>query len=122
MDNKKIKEFLTQALKEFLTQTRDLISDPKNWTQNTFARNKYGDPVPFFYKSAVCFCSIGALKRVCNYEIMNDFEYFYNHSYDLLNKIVVEITKDPSQTIGHYNDSHTHNEVIAVFNKAINSL
>lgn len=110
-----------QKLKEFLIQTRDLISDPKNWTQCSFARNKYGDPVPYFYKSAVCFCSIGALNRVCNYGDNGDCEY-HNHSYDLLNKIVVEITKDPSQTIGHYNDSHTHNEVIAVFNKAINSL
>jgi hypothetical protein len=48
---------------QLLKKARALISDPKRWTQNAFARDKHGHAVPPQDSRAVRFCSIGAINH-----------------------------------------------------------
>jgi hypothetical protein len=43
------------------TPVLDLLTDPAHWTQGTFARNKYGNPVNSAGPTAVCWCLLGAI-------------------------------------------------------------
>lgn len=51
-----------KTAREVLMEARRLI-DEKGWTQNTFARDKSGEPVVPDAYCAVCFCSTGAIAR-----------------------------------------------------------
>ena len=50
-----------KTVKQVLQEARDLIE--KGWTQHSFARDENGDEVEVFSDKAVCFCSLGALRR-----------------------------------------------------------
>ena len=46
-----------------ILQAMEIIGDRKQWTKGEFARDSKGDEVGINNKSAVCFCSIGALDK-----------------------------------------------------------
>lgn len=50
-------------VKSNLISARQLISNPENWTQGTFARIKDGRITSALDSRAVCFCSLGAAIR-----------------------------------------------------------
>ena len=94
---------------ETLKAARQLISDPAKWTQGWFARNALGELVDVDSSSAVCFCSIGALCRVESAA--------YSEA-----KRTLERNISDGLSLGWFNDTHTHAEVLALFDAAIAEL
>lgn len=91
--------------KEILIAARALIDTPEKHTQGVSARNAVGNPVDPKEKQAVCFCPLGAIDRVC----YNNHDYF--KAYTILRGVVGMVSK--------FNDTHTHAEVLAMFDEAI---
>jgi hypothetical protein len=96
-----------------LKAARQLISNKDNWTTGWFARDFNGSRVHGAHKlTAISFCSIGAINKVtnntCGIQTMIEFEIKY-----LFRAI------DYKCNVTYYNDTHTHEEVLAMFDKAI---
>lgn len=89
---------------ETLIRAKAVIKDPKNWTQGTFARNSLGEAAGAISSSAVCFCSLGALKRI---EWSSSFH------------LQLRLNEAACGSIVDYNDTHTHEQVMEVWDKAI---
>ncbi len=94
---------------EILTQGLELIRDPKHWTQEHLARDSDGAPLHFASLAAACsWCSLGALIKVCP-EI--------DASYYLARRHLEQAAAPLS--IDNFNDSHTHQQVVQLWEKAI---
>lgn len=92
---------------EILQKARDLISDEKNWTQGAMARDAVGwSFTDARDQDAVCFCAVGALKRVTS---MREYR-------DALDVLREELSGEQVVT---FNDSHAHSEVLQLFDRAI---
>lgn len=92
-----------------LIDGRALIATPESWTQGVAARDVNGVPIDPLSEGAVCFCTSGALQAVTPYTIP---------AAQFLWKALDAIMGQPWGPIG-YNDTHTHAEVLAVWDKAI---
>jgi hypothetical protein len=92
---------------EILTAARAKIADEKNWCQGGYAKDEGGNSTSSYSTSACKWCSIGALKSVSGESYAG-----YNNALDCL----VGIIQSP---IPNYNDTHTHAEVLAAWDKAI---
>lgn len=103
---------MTTAL-EILTAARELITDPAHWTQEVYAKNAKGRQVSPLSRSAVCFCSVGALDRIVSRRSKSDW------GVEAFNALVNELVKKGHQGIAGFNDTHTHAEVLALFDAAI---
>ena len=92
---------------EVLTKARELIADPANWTTGLYARNAQGEHTMTTSKDAVCWCSEGAVFRVTpeNWEDAKS-------ALQLINSVA-------GDDIVGFNDSHTHAEVMEVWDKAL---
>ncbi len=86
---------------------RKLIADPKNWTQIFAARNANGIPVHPTDGDAVCFCAVGAVQKTTA-------EGGAGGCLRLIGRHLPKGTNLPQ-----FNDSHTHEEVLQLFDKAI---
>ena len=96
----------TNTKTEYKT-VEELLSDPKRWTQSHSARNAHGMPVSVFSPEATCFCLYGALRRVYASNIV-----LYEKSSSKLKNLPL-----PDGYV-QYNDTHTHEEVMALVKKA----
>ena len=96
----------TQTMKpsEILIAARELISVPDQWTQRIYARDKDGKSNWIHSSESVCFCSSGAIRRVSRFDYASSMTF-------LVEEMGGEVTD--------YNDTHTHAEVIAAFDRAI---
>ena len=94
-------------LAEILTAGREVIADPKNWTKGWFARAKDGTQVFPDDPKATCFCSVGALSKVA------DGISARGRAISFLNQVAAP------NGIVHFNDGKTHDEVLAMWDKAI---
>ena len=92
---------------ETLKAARELISVPERWTQGEYARGVSARPVAVQSRYAVCWCAKGALNRVQS-----------NHYINFQTAIVLERAMG-SLAIGKFNDTHSHGQVLAAFDKAI---
>lgn len=103
---------------EVLQQARDLISDPKRWTQGTYAKTKEGSiAYPPTHKDAYCFCSIGAIARVQN---LLPVDAESSKAVGFLTQLVTgQPGVDDRWAIPEFNDSRTHDEVLQMFDFAI---
>ena len=102
-------------LKKLLTETRNLIKDPNNWTQGADARSRSGRYVSIHNPSACQFCLVGALSKISlKYEPYDN--KLYTKARDLIEK------HGNTTAIGSFNDENSHKTVIETLNKAINSL
>jgi len=91
---------------KILTASRELISKPENWTQKAYARGKSGRKVKVTSKLAVCFCPIGAIAKIAK--------------LGTLEVLCGETAKALGQShLVYFNDTHTHAEVLALFDAAI---
>ncbi len=91
---------------------RALIADEKKWTRDEYALDRYGRSIEPHFKRAVCFCSAGSLSHVTGIPI-GKIEA-RNPAWQLLD--------DETQNISEFNDTHTHAEVLAAWDRAIASL
>lgn len=99
-----------------LKKARELISAPNHWTTEFNAKNAAGYPVASIDETAVCFCSIGALLHY----VRNGNHLFISANEklrDSMNKMSSGLT-----FVWQYNDSHTHSEVLALWDKTIQRL
>lgn len=96
---------------ELLIQAKAVIADPAKWAQNTYAKNSQGVRVGADNPDAICFCSVGALQKIS--------PKCYG-AYALEVWQAMELLDDGcSEDILAYNDTHTHAEVMDVWDKAI---
>lgn len=101
-----------------LLLARKKIENPENWTQGELARNINGKPVPVKDTSAVQWCLIGAIQHGTNYN-----SWFYTENCSIfpsgIRKILNTVIGTESTHISDFNDSHSHAEVLALLDKAI---
>ena len=100
-------------ISDVLIKAKTLIQDPKNWTQGVLARDNLYEPVPTTSRNAVCFCTYGAVGRVLVLENSSQ----HDEVAGPLKKACAAISG--SSRVAEYNDTHTHPEVLALFDKAI---
>jgi hypothetical protein len=91
---------------EILTAARAKIADEKNWCQEAFARDNDYDATRPKNPEACSWCSKGAIFAVVG-EVLRTYVYL-----DILEKYMEGDVPD-------YNDSRTHAEVMAAWDKAI---
>ncbi len=103
-----------EALREKLTEARELISDPENWTKGAFARDEHGSEVDPWDTEATCWCAWGALKHV--YDGVPTMGYV--GAYHPAIKALAEAA---GHWVAGFNDDSNHHEVLAVFDKAISN-
>lgn len=98
--------------KEILVKAKELITDPACWTQKEFARRADGTGTMAEDPEAVCWCSLGAIRKA-KIDLGVDKEAYWFVSKNLSDQTGF-------QNIGKWNDSVSHEEVMVVFDKAIN--
>ena len=98
---------------EILQKAHDLLADRQNWAQRWFAYDKYGNRVGSTDKEATCWCSVGA---ICKVEGRDDSQK--SRALDLLDE-ALHVRFNWRKGVPGYNDIHTHEQVLAVFSKAI---
>lgn len=112
-----------------LEDAKALIKDPKHWTQGVHARDKYENSVSSFSDKAVCFCSLGALRRVVHGTINKGVpgaliidavtdSWLYSKSFEYLNQTVHKDLRGKGG-IAIFNDGSIHDQVLSMFDKAI---
>jgi hypothetical protein len=94
-----------------LKAARQLITDPAKWTQGEYARDAYGKEVRPWSEDARCFCAFGAIQHVTKSE---DSEVDYLLIKTCFNNFQMSVLD--------LNDTHTHAEVLALFDAAIAEL
>lgn len=101
-------------LKTDLQQVRDLLADPKRWTQGSYARDADGNPLSYRHPDAVCLCLDGAV-----IEIAGDTE---GARYTEM-QAHLEAQND-GNNYANFNDAEdtTHADVLAFLDKAIAAL
>lgn len=92
---------------EIMKDARDLIADPSRWTKHAFARDAQRLPCNVRDEEAAMFCSIGALLRAADMD--NDLVGRIAHLARLMSPF----------GLAHFNDRHTHQQVIQLFDQAI---
>lgn len=100
-----------------LRAARELISDPARWTQDVMARDRDGVELRDGYDTgAVCFCAEGAIEHITGHDL--------GFAHPALAALVVAVRElgEGGVTPAGYNDSHSHPEVVALFDRAIVAL
>ena len=104
-------------LSEFMTGAKELIKDESSWTKDWFARNDAGVPVRSLHEDAICFCSLGAIERFAGCELGDDLvdgvSSRTKEAQGLLETVMGGLL------VEEYNDTHTHEEVMAMWDEAI---
>ena len=96
--------------RDLLVAARELISDSERWTQGCNARDRNGAPVPHEHQAAVAWCAAGACRRVsAGTPLLRTVREARNR----LDRAV------PLGRLGDFNDTHTHAEVLALFDTAV---
>jgi len=97
--------------REILVKARELIADPKRWTQRAYARDAYGSVISATSPSAASWCSVGAvLCAAVSQETLSEGD-----------KALAFLDSNATNKFGTtgFNDTHTHPEVLEVFDRAI---
>lgn len=98
---------------DILKAARELIELPAGWSQGAYARDWTGRAVGLLQPQACQFCSVGAVARIAGSD----------RTFSLSTTGAMSALMDAmSGDIPRFNDSHTHEEVLAAFDKAIDAL
>lgn len=97
-------------LQSALRGVRDLITDPSRWTTRAGARDAEGYPTYWMDPDATCWCALGAIaKTIGDRSAIADAATHY-------------LARFASPNLVKFNDTHTHAEVLALFDRAIAAL
>lgn len=96
--------------KEILIAARALIENPNDWVRFVLARDRAGDCVLVSDTAACKFCAFGALRRIGAHKSIEAIGYL--RAFDLLDRAM-------GMNIAEFNDTHSHEEVLQAFDKAI---
>lgn len=90
-----------------ILQAMEIIGSPELWTKNTLARDSDGVSVNYSDKTAVCYCSLGALSKI-DAPIMSNY---------YLSKVIGANTNGGLHLLTRYNDlpKTEHKDVINMF-------
>ncbi len=107
-----------------LKNAKELLTPQENFTQGAYAKNEGALPVDFTSRTAVCFCSIGAIGNVLNKagiscSSVKASPVTKSTASKYLSIAIGKPSDTPGVDIVDYNDSHSHEEVLAMFDKAI---
>jgi hypothetical protein len=108
-----IMDGINAKIKKALIEARALIEDSKHWTQGANARDSYGRIIMQNSPNACLFCANGALLKICQDTLP------IAHVISYLDR---EIVENGHQSLFSYNDTHTHSEVLKLFDQAIAKL
>ncbi len=100
---------------EILKAGRALIENPAHWAKGRFAFDCHMEEVTPGSPDACSWCSVGALIKLVNYE--DRFES-RQHLEQAIRQIHSELPAYQG-TLEYFNDTHTHSEVLRVWDKAI---
>lgn len=104
-------------LSDFMIGAKALIEDESSWTTRWFARDADGVAVRSMDDKAVCFCSLGAIERFAGWELGCDplinGRNLTQDAQELLTTVMGGLL------VEEYNDAHTHKEVMAMWDEAI---
>ena len=93
---------------EILEAARALIAEPEHWCQGAQALDATGTVRRPCSRLAVRWCSLGATDRVTRYKGIRADNALYS-----------ALGMPPDIGIANFNDSHTHAEVLDLFDRAI---
>lgn len=93
-------------LSEVLRSARAKIEKAENWTQGEIARDTRGRCNPKS-PNAECWCAVGSIDVVTGYDVDD-----YGDSLEILETLA-------GMALDHFNDTHTHAEVLSLFDRAI---
>ena len=106
-----------KEVKQTLIKARSLIEKPENWLQGSFSCDAEGNHCFATEENAVCFCSLGAVERAINETIVD-----YGCGADVYAAARELLQVKMGTSAIKFNDSHTHQEVLAKFDEAIKYL
>lgn len=86
----------------------DLLAQPGAWTQHSFARDDLGADIMYNRPEAVCWCALGAIRKIA-------FEHGGSvfNAFNLLSDVL-----DEPVTVWNDAEGRTQEEVIEAFRKA----
>lgn len=99
-----------------LKAAKELISDESRHIKGNLAANKEGFLCNPHSKDAHCFCSMGAVYRVAGIGATPRTTWDYDH---LKKESLLVLRKHMQGSVGWFNDTRTHAEVLAAFDAAI---
>ncbi len=99
---------------EILEKARELISDESRWTKGEYARDDRGQDIEFNDPGACAFCALGAVLVASGAEDDCD-----SVTADADRRLTQEVGGSFINDVARFNDSHTHAEVLALFDRAI---
>jgi hypothetical protein len=105
----------TNAVRKLLIEARERIADPAHWTQNAFARNALGEETDAGSPHAESWCAKGSLMR----SIMTYGCTVYVQASEALERAVSGWGHCGRDAVFNMNDTSTHAEVVAAFDRAI---
>jgi len=96
-------------------KVKELLADPKSWTQRELARDSWGREVDIQDEGAICWCIAGGITKC-----YPDPEEFKSARNKILRVIDPENKNRDCwwKTIYNFNDSATHEEVMKVLEQA----
>ena len=109
---------------DVLKLARRLIEDPARWVQGCVATDQYGSRVSPDDSGAVCFCATGAVIRVVRPN-RHDRETTWRATrlLGMLDELSGCHSQDGQpRPLAQFNDTHTHAEVLELFDRAIAQL
>jgi len=94
---------------DVLVKARELIAEPARWTTGGFARDRRGDSTDWLSPTATCWCAAGAIAAV---------DVVPGWRSEAVGALAHEAGVARGN-VGVFNDSHSHAEVIALFDRTI---
>jgi hypothetical protein len=93
---------------ESIKAIKELLSDPKRWTKERYARDSFGNSVDVSSPSACCWCLAGACIKIGD-------GLAYAYIYKAIN------SQGTHQSVTYYNDNgfRTHQEILEMLDLAI---
>lgn len=105
--------------KQVLMRAREIIATPATWLQGDFAADADGKPVNSLDETAICFCSLGAVRLAAFGPAADKQEYSALLARKMLGVACRALTRGESDNVAKFNDEHEHAEVLALFDLAI---
>ena len=103
---------------DFLKAVREKISRPESWTKHDYAKDVNGEAVSPIAPEAVCWCIRGAIASVEG--IDGDEGDDGDQAFFALGPIGAAVfEKTGDRLIAGFNDTSTHEEVLAVLDRAV---
>ena len=96
---------------EILSKAQDLIRSPDHWAIESYAYDANGTRVEPNATEATCWCSLGAIQKILD----QDDGLAEHVTFDLLGKA---IDNPKTGAVPDFNDTHTHAEVMVMFDRA----